>query len=74
MSNTLDRGYNGNANLKRKGTPIEFTQDMVGEFIKCANNPTYFSEKYIQIVHVDHGLIPRPVLYLLTKVMRLVRF
>ena len=58
MSNTLDRGYNGNANLKRKGTPIEFTQDMVGEFIKCANNPTYFSEKYIQIVHVDHGLIP----------------
>ena len=58
MSNALDRGYNGNVNLKRKGTPIEFTQDMVGEFIKCANNPTYFSEKYIQIVHVDHGLIP----------------
>ena len=58
MANVQERGYNGNANLKRKGTPIEFTQDMVGEFIKCANNPTYFSEKYIQIVHVDHGLIP----------------
>ena len=58
MANVQDRGYNGNVNLKRKGTPIEFTQDMVGEFIKCAQDPTYFSEKYIQIVHVDKGLIP----------------
>ena len=58
MSKLIERGYNGNANLKRKGTPIEFTQDMVGEFIKCAQDPVYFSEKYIQIVHVDHGLIP----------------
>jgi len=58
MSSIQERGYNGNVNLKRKGTPIEFTQDMVGEFIKCAQNPTYFAEKYIQIVHVDRGLIP----------------
>ncbi len=58
MPSIQERGYNGNVNLKRKGTPIEFTQNMVGEFIKCANNPTYFSEKYIQIVHVDRGLIP----------------
>ena len=54
----LERGYNGNVNLKRKGTSIEFSQDMVAEFIKCAKDPTYFAEKYIQIVHVDHGLIP----------------
>ena len=54
----LERGYNGNVNLKRKGTSIEFSQDMVAEFIKCAQNPTYFAEKYIQIVHVDKGLIP----------------
>jgi hypothetical protein len=58
MPSIQERGYNGNVNLKRKGTPIEFTQDMVGEFIKCAQNPTYFAEKYIQIVHVDRGLIP----------------
>ena len=54
----LDRGYNGNVNLKRKGTPIEFDQSMVSEYVKCADDPIYFSEKYIQIVHVDHGLIP----------------
>ena len=58
MSSISERGYNGNVNLKRKGTPIEFSQDMVTEFLKCAKDPIYFSEKYIQIVHVDHGLIP----------------
>jgi hypothetical protein len=50
--------YNGNSNLKRKGIAIEWTQDKVQEFIKCAQDPIYFAEKYIQIVHVDHGLIP----------------
>ena len=58
MVNTIEKGYNGNVNLKRKGVSVEFTQDMVGEFVKCAQNPTYFAEKYIQIVHVDRGLIP----------------
>jgi hypothetical protein len=52
------RSYLGNINLKRKGVTIEWTEDMVQEFVKCARDPIYFSEKYIQIVHVDHGLIP----------------
>jgi hypothetical protein len=57
--NTLETSsYNGNSNLKRKGTPIEFSNDMVSEYLKCASDPIYFAEKYIQIVHVDHGLIP----------------
>ena len=56
--NQIDKGYLGNPNLKRKGTPVEFTQDMVHEFVKCAKDPIYFAEKYIKIVHVDHGLIP----------------
>ena len=55
---TAQRGYNGNVNLKRKGTPIEFSNDMISEYLKCAADPIYFAEKYIQIVHVDHGLIP----------------
>lgn len=52
------KGYNGNTNLKGKGAQIQFTPDMVQEYIKCANDPAYFAEKYIKIVHVDHGLIP----------------
>jgi hypothetical protein len=55
---SLDRGYNGNTNLKRKSTPIQWTKQKVKEFLKCAKNPIYFVQKYIQIVHVDRGLIP----------------
>jgi hypothetical protein len=58
MSNVTERGYNGNVNLKRKGIPIEFSNGMISEYLKCAKDPIYFAEKYIQIVHVDHGLIP----------------
>ena len=53
-----ERGYLGNVNLKRKGTEIEWTQEKIEEFIKCSRDPIYFSEKYINIVHVDKGLIP----------------
>jgi hypothetical protein len=52
------RGYLGNVNLKKKGTTIDWTPEMIQEFIKCSEDPIYFAEKYIQIVHVDHGLIP----------------
>ena len=58
MNDVEVKGYNGNTNIKRKGMSIEFSQDMIQEFIKCAKDPIYFAEKYIKIVHVDHGLIP----------------
>lgn len=54
----IESGYLGNLNLKRKGTNIEWTEEKVQEFLRCAKDPIYFSEKYINIVHVDHGLIP----------------
>lgn len=52
------KGYNGNVNIKRKGIQVQWTEDMMREYVKCAEDPIYFAEKYIQIVHVDHGLIP----------------
>ena len=58
MNSVTIKGYNGNTNIKRKGTSIEFTTDMIQEFVKCTRDPIYFAEKYIKIVHVDHGLIP----------------
>lgn len=51
-------GYRGNRKLKAKGLQHEWTQERLSEYIKCAQDPIYFAEKYIQIVHVDHGLIP----------------
>ena len=53
-----ERGYLGNINLKRKNTSIEWTEDKVQEFIRCAKDVKYFAEKYIKIVHVDRGFIP----------------
>jgi hypothetical protein len=58
MNEVRDKGYLGNLNLKRKGTPVEWSQEMIQEFVKCSKDPIYFAEQYIQIVHVDHGLIP----------------
>lgn len=58
-TNVVDfKGYNGSPNLKKSGVSVNFTQEMVDEWKKCANDPIYFAEKYIKIVHVDHGLIP----------------
>lgn len=49
--------YLGNRNLKRSYVEVEWTKDMVQEFIKCAQDPIYFISTYVKIVHVDKGLI-----------------
>ncbi len=51
-------GYLGNPNLKKVSTPIEWTPELLAEYKKCADDPIYFAEKYIKVVHVDRGLIP----------------
>jgi hypothetical protein len=51
-------GYNGNPNLPKVKTPVQWTPELMVEFNKCKNDPIYFAERYIKIVHVDKGLIP----------------
>lgn len=58
ISGQLWRGYNGNDDIKRKGVPVQWTEELILEFNKCSKDPIYFAEKYINIIHVDHGLIP----------------
>ena len=48
--------YFGNPNLKEANTPIQFTQDQVGEYIRCKDDPVYFANNYIKIVNLDEGL------------------
>ena len=52
------KGYLGNSFLKKSGEEVEWTPDMLKEYLKCSKDPVYFAENYIKIVHVDHGLIP----------------
>jgi len=58
MIPNMDRGYNGNPLLKKSRKQINWTPEMLQEWMKCAQDPVYFAEKYIKIVHVDHGFIP----------------
>ena len=50
--------YLGNPNLKKINTPVEFTQEQIVEYQKCAEDPIYFMKKYVRIVSLDEGLVP----------------
>ena len=50
--------YLGNPNLKKAGTPIQFTKEQIDEWIKCKNDPIYFAMNYIKIISLDEGLVP----------------
>ena len=54
----MSEAYLGNPNLKKVNTPVEYTQEQIVEYQKCAGDPIYFMEKYIRIVSLDEGLVP----------------
>ena len=54
----MSDAYLSNPNLKKIGVNIEFTQEQIQEYVKCAKDPIYFVNNYVKIVHVDKGLIP----------------
>jgi len=51
------KGYNGNSLIKRSNQAIEFDQTMVEEYLKCSNDPVYFTETYMKIINIDKGLV-----------------
>ena len=50
--------YAGNPLLKGAYTPVEYDKETLEEYIRCSKDPIYFAKRYMQIVHVDHGLMP----------------
>ena len=50
--------YLGNPNLKKANVAQNFTKKQVAEFLKCAEDPVYFIQKYVKIVSLDEGVIP----------------
>lgn len=50
--------YNNNPKLKKVNVPVQWTQATLDEYLKCEADPEYFIENYVQIVHVDHGVVP----------------
>ena len=53
-----NEGYLGNRNLKKTNVSINFTQDQIQEYIRCARDPVHFITNYVKIVNVDTGLVP----------------
>jgi len=48
--------FQGNPLVKKVGAQIQFTKEQVEEFVKCAQDPFYFIEKYMKIVTIDSGV------------------
>jgi len=50
--------YLGNRLLKPTNVPQQFTKKEVEEYVKCRDDIIYFLKKYVQVIHVDKGLVP----------------
>jgi hypothetical protein len=57
MAKQTKNTYRDNPLLKRVGVQINYTQEQLDEYIKCAEDPIYFA-KYIKIITLDHGVTP----------------
>ena len=53
-----DLGYLGNPQVKRDGVQQKFTEQEVGEYLKCMKDPCYFARTYVKVISLDKGLIP----------------
>ena len=51
------QSYRDNPKLKRVGVQMNYTEEQILEYKKCAEDPVYFA-KYINIVSLDHGIVP----------------
>lgn len=54
--NAAIKRYLANPLLKSINQQIQFTEEQVIEYSKCADSAVYFVSNYVKIVNVDHGL------------------
>lgn len=57
MNEDLLGGYKGNVLLKKSNQNIEWTPDLVQEYVRCQNDPVYFTENYMKIISINEGLV-----------------
>jgi hypothetical protein len=59
MPNEIDnfKSYLGNPNLKRGGVQVNWTPELVQEYVKCKNDVVYFVTKYMKIININEGLV-----------------
>lgn len=50
------RGYMGSPKLKRVGVPFKLDEQEYEEYVRCATDPCYFIERYVNIITLDEGM------------------
>lgn len=53
--------FNGNRRLRGKDQSIDFTEDMINEYMKCREDICYFAAEYFTITTIDYGKIKIPL-------------
>lgn len=51
------KSYLGNPNLKRSGVEVNWTPELVQEYIKCKEDVVYFVKTYMKIININRGLV-----------------
>jgi len=49
--------YLGNPNVKRDGVLQQWTPELLKEYKKCMDDPTYFCRTYVKVIALDSGLV-----------------
>ena len=58
MSEKNNSGYRNNPKLKPPGVELQYTEEQLREYVKCANDPVYFCSKYVKVKTLDKGVMP----------------
>lgn len=53
--------YDGNEFLRGLGQKIEYTPEIIAEYIRCRDDICYFASKYVHIISIDEGVILIPL-------------
>jgi len=54
----VESGYRSNPLLKKTNVDVKYTEYELAEYVKCSDDPVYFIENYMTVIHVDKGVVP----------------
>jgi hypothetical protein len=58
MNEKNNTGYRNNPKLKPPGVELQYTEEQLKEYVKCAKDPVYFCSKYVKVKTLDKGVMP----------------
>lgn len=62
--------FQGNKQLRSAGETVEYSKEMIDEYVKCKEDIIYFAEQYFYITSIDKGKIKIPLYDFQKKVLK----